>query len=240
MIELRSIWKRFPGQTDQNAALKGVSASVRQGERLAIVGRSASGKSTLINVMCALAAPTAGSYEFDGRPVRMRSANSVAAIELRRRAGYVGQFSDLLGNFNVLSNVKLAANCRKNRVSDTRAQEWLREVDLEGEGRKVPAQLSGGQRQRVSIARALACEPRVLFADEPTGSLDVFTATEIMDLILRLARDSNTTLVLVTHTPAFAAMCERQLCLRDGRVVRDECSMSDHDIEDFVKKEGGT
>ena len=234
MIELSWIWKRFPGQTGERAALEDVSVGVRQGEQLAIVGRSASGKSTLINVMCALASPSSGSYKFNGRPVMVEDARSGAALELRRQAGYVSQFSDLLGNFDVLDNVKLAAHCRNARVSDADAECWLKRVGLVGEGRKSPAELSGGQRQRVSIARALACKPKVLFADEPTGSLDVSTATEIMKLIHELALDAKTTLILVTHTPDFAAMCERQLCLDGGRVVRDERGMSKEDIVNFL------
>ena len=211
----------------------GVSLGIEPGESVAIVGRSASGKSTLINIMCALASMSAGKYSFDGTEVVAPSSNSRGAVALRRQIGYVSQWSELLENFNVRRNVQMAARCRRARVSNADANRWLEAVGLAGLGDRWPAQLSGGQRQRVNIARALACEPKVIFADEPTGSLDVATARDIMKLMFALTE--NRTLILVTHMPDYAAECQRQLCLHQGRLQRDEKHMTRDDIVGFIE-----
>ena len=234
MIELREIWKCFPGQSETECALKDLSVRLASAEHIAVVGRSASGKSTLLNILCALSRPTRGSYLFEGQPMKRGGVHSRAARELRRRAGYIGQSSDLLSGMDILSNVKLSASCRGEKLSDATALEWLDRVGLADTGAKVPAQLSGGQRQRVSIARTLACRPRVVFADEPTGSLDIATAREVMDQMFNLTGETGTTLVLVTHAPEFAAKCERQLCIRRGRITGDARTLDAEAIVEFL------
>ena len=234
MIELREIWKCFPGQSESECALRDVSIRLANAERIAVVGRSASGKSTLLNILCALSRPTRGQYFFEGQPMKGGGVHSQAARALRRRAGYIGQSSDLLSGMDILSNVRLAAICRDTKLSDAIALEWLDRVGLADTAAKVPAQLSGGQRQRVSIARTLACRPSVVFADEPTGSLDVATAREVMDQMFELTGETRTTLVLVTHAPEFAARCERQLCIRRGRITGDVRTLDSEAIVEFL------
>lgn len=234
MIVFERVGKRFPSQAPSAAALVDVSLRIEPGESVAIVGRSASGKTTLLNIMCALAGITAGKYWFDGRPVTVPSSNARAAVALRRQIGYVSQYSELLENFNVRRNVQMAATCRRLRVDDRVADAWLDAVGLAGLGDRPPAELSGGQRQRVNIARALACEPRAVFADEPTGQLDLVTARQILGLFRRLTEGR--TLVLVTHMPDHAAACRRQLCVHEGRLVLDEMGMTARDIVDFIDR----
>ena len=238
MIGLRDIEKRFPRQSRDKAALRGVSLDIGEGESVAIVGRSASGKSTLLNVMSTLVSPTHGEYRFDGHRVAGANRNAAAAVALRRRAGYIGQISDLLGNFDVASNVRLGASCRGSPILREQAEAHLRTVGLAGMGARRPSELSGGERQRVSIARTLATRPRVVFADEPTGSLDVVTARLVMETLLGTTGEAGKpTLVLVTHSPEFAAMCSRQVCVRDGLVARDEHGLGADDIVEFLMEE---
>ena len=237
MIELREIWKCFPGQSGTKCALKDVSVRFTNDERIAVVGRSASGKSTLLNILCTLSRPTRGLYFFEGQPLK-GGVHSRAARALRRRAGYIGQSSDLLTGMNILNNVKLAASCRGTKLSDATALEWLDRVGLADTAARMPAQLSGGQRQRVSIARTLACQPKVVFADEPTGSLDVATAREVMDQMFKLTGETGTTLVLVTHAPEFATRCERQLCIRRGRIIGDVRALDKEAIVKFLTQKG--
>ena len=236
MMVLDRVSKRFPNQSQDEAALRDVSVAIEPGESLAIVGRSASGKSTLINIMCALVSLTTGKYLFNGRPVAASSSNSRTAVGLRRQIGYVSQWSELLGNFSVRSNVQMAARCRRMRLDDREADRWLETVGLSGLGDRSTSQLSGGQRQRVNIARALACEPSAVIADEPTGSLDVATARGIMELIHELT--VNRTLVLVTHVPDYAAACRRQLCLHEGRLLHDVQGMTSAEIVQFIDHPG--
>ena len=234
MITLDHVSKRFPNQAPSEAALMDVSLRIESGESVAIVGRSASGKSTLINIMCALVSVSAGKYWFDGTQVVAPNSNARGAVALRRQIGYISQWSELLENFNVRRNVQMAARCRRARISNADADRWLDAVGLLGLGNRSPAQLSGGQRQRVNIARALACEPKVIFADEPTGSLDVATARDIMKLMFTLTE--NRTLILVTHMPDYAAGCRRQICLHQGRLQGDENDMTRDDIVRFMEE----
>ena len=235
LIGLREIEKRYPGRDVREAALNKVTLTINRGERIGVMGRSGSGKSTLLNILAALTWPTSGRYEFDGAAVSLMGVNSRGSIRLRRRTGYVGQTSDLLGNFDVRSNVRLAAACRKQIVTDDEVCSWLERVGLADKARDRPSQLSGGERQRVNIARALACKPLALFADEPTGSLDLHTSRRVLDLMHKLAKETKTTLILVTHVPDYAAECERQLCLRNGSLYHDECGMSRGSLVDFIE-----
>ena len=236
MIVLRCIEKRFAHQDADTAALRRVSLDIRKGESVAIVGRSASGKSTLLNVMSTLVTPTSGEYRFDGQLISGADRNAWTAVVVRRRSGYIGQISDLLGNFDVATNVGLAASCRNTPISREEAEEHLAAVGLVNKGARRPSELSGGERQRVSIARTLAARPQVVFADEPTGSLDVVTAGSVMDALFGTTREAaQPTLVLVTHAPQFAALCTRQVCVRKGVVAADERGLSATDIVEFLR-----
>ena len=235
LIDLQEIEKRYSGRDAREAALKKVTLTINQGERIGIMGRSGSGKSTLLNILAALTWPTSGYYKFDGEVVNLMGVNSRGSISLRRRMGYVGQTSDLLGNFDVRSNVRLAASCRRQIITDDEVFSWLEKVGLADKGWDRPSQLSGGERQRVNIARALACKPLVLFADEPTGSLDLHTSRCVLDLMHDLAEETGIALILVTHVPDYAAECERQLCLRNGSLHHNECGMSRDSLVDFIE-----
>ena len=211
---------------------------IESGDTVAIIGRSGSGKSTLINVMCALMAPTSGTYRFFGREVAFRLTNSRAAVRLRQRCGYVSQSSDMMNNLSVIENVKLAAECRRSQIRDDDAHGWLAAVGLADQAGKYPVHLSGGERQRANIARALACRPDVLFADEPTGALDVSTSRSILDLMTRLTDENDSTLILVTHSPEYAVRCNRQICLSGGRIEADRTRMGTEAIVQFIEQSG--
>ena len=234
MISLHGVWMRYPGSAPNTASLADINLEITRGERVAVVGRSGSGKSTLLNIVAALLSPTSGRYLYDGEAVGRAEANSRSAIGLRRRAGYIGQGSDLIDNLNVLGNVKLAAACRQRRVADDEVLHWLEQVGLKDRARSKPSELSGGERQRVSIARAMLCQPEILLADEPTGSLDPHTAHHVLDLMHTLTREITATLILVTHISAYAAECDRQLCLDAGRLHHDERGLPPDALDRFI------
>lgn len=206
--------------------LKGVDLSVQTGEFLAIEGRSGSGKSTLLHLMGALDQPDAGSILFDGAD--LASLRSSARSRLRNRQfGFVFQFYHLLPELNVLENTLLTAmvhysvlgfRSRKKQLAEQAAR-TLGQLGMEHRLKHRPAQLSGGERQRVAIARALMNNPRVLFADEPTGNLDAETGRQIMNVFEELHKRHNQTIVMVTHDRALAKEADRTLILAGGRLA---------------------
>lgn len=229
--------KRVLPQVPVTMALKGITLSVFERETVAVVGRSGSGKSTLLNIIAALTRPTEGTYRFAGREVLVKRPNDSDTIALRRRTGYISQASDLLQNFSVRQNIRLAARCRHADLSDREIDEWLDRVELDPKemARRLPFELSGGERQRVNIVRALACNPLVVFADEPTGALDVHTGNVVLHLLVNLAKEKKTCLVLVTHNPEAAAMCGRLVCLANGRVIEDRGKTTEVQIRAFIR-----
>ena len=234
LITLQGVWMCYPGTTANSASLADINLEITPGESVAVVGRSGSGKSTLLNILAALISPTSGRYLYNGEAVEMDRANSPSAIRLRRRAGYVSQGSDLIGNFSVLGNVKLAAACRQRRIKDDEALHWLEKVGLKDRSRAKPSELSGGERQRVNIARAMLCKPEILLADEPTGALDPHTSRHVLGLMHELTGKTATTLILVTHVPEYAAECARQLFLNAGRVHHDERGLAIDTLRRFI------
>ncbi len=202
-------------------ALCGVSLEVKRGEVVAITGPSGSGKSTLMNILGCLDRPTSGEYILDGEPVAGLNDDQLASIR-NRKIGFVFQSFNLLQRVSALNNVELPLGYA-NRADDGRgrAEEVLRQVGLESRMKHRPSELSGGEQQRVAVARALVNEPAILLADEPTGNLDSKVGQEIMDLLLKLNRDSNTTLIIITHDPRIAAQAQRTIKIRDGLVERN-------------------
>ncbi len=198
-----------------------VDLAVQAGEFVAILGPSGSGKSTLLALMAGLDRPTSGEVRLDGRPIQSLSEDALALLR-RHGIGFVFQSFQLLPNLTALENVLLPLELVGADTPRRRAEELLLAVGLSERGHHYPAQLSGGEQQRVAVARAFAARPAILFADEPTGNLDHATGTMILDLLARLRRDEGTTLVLVTHDPAVAALADRRIHLRDGRVERVE------------------
>ena len=223
LIEIRDLKKIYAQGDEPVHALDGVSLNIDEGEFVAIMGASGSGKSTMLNILGCLDTPTEGSYLLDGLEVARRSRRELAVIR-NKKLGFVFQSFNLLPRTSAIEQVELPdlymgrLNRRQRRK---RALELLARVGLGGRGTHTPAQLSGGQQQRVAIARALMNEPPVLFADEPTGNLDTKASVEIMNLFTELSNEG-ITIVMVTHEDDIAAYAKRHLVMKDGKLVRDD------------------
>ena len=218
VIEARGVHKSF-GQTP---ALRGASVAVSRGEILAIMGPSGSGKSTLLHCLAGIFAPDSGGVWFDSRP--LDALDEAARTKLRRTAfGFVFQFGQLVPELTAADNVALPLllNRSPRRTAYRTAATWLDKLGLGDKGTRRTGELSGGEAQRVAVARALALNPAVIFADEPTGSLDTLTGEKVMDLMVGLAREQDTTVVLVTHDARVAAYADRVVMVRDGLVSFD-------------------
>ena len=221
LIELRDIYKIYPMGSEAVHALDGVSLTVDQGEFVAIVGQSGSGKSTAMNIIGCLDVPTSGTYRLGG--VDVSTMNDDQQAEIRNKMlGFIFQQYNLIPKLTVRENVELpllyagiGAEERRRR-----AEESLERVGLAGKERNLPSQLSGGQQQRVSIARALAGNPSVILADEPTGALDSRTGREVLGFLQKLNAEGDT-VVLITHDNSIAVKAKRIVRLQDGRVIYD-------------------
>ncbi|MBZ5639864.1 MAG: ABC transporter ATP-binding protein [Acidobacteriia bacterium] len=220
-IELRGLTKRLPSGDRMLTILDRIDLAVDPGEFVAILGPSGSGKSTLLGLMAGLDRPTEGEVLVEGAPIQDLSEDALALLR-RHGIGFVFQSFQLLDNLTARENILLPLELIDDPAAEERADRLLEEVGLAARGHHYPAQLSGGEQQRVALARAFAPRPRILLADEPTGNLDTATGSLILDLLLRLRRESGTTLVLVTHDPSVAALADRSVHLRDGKVDRQE------------------
>jgi putative ABC transport system ATP-binding protein len=200
-------------------ALRGASLTVEPGDVLAVMGPSGSGKSTLLHCLAGILVPSAGTVSFEGN--RLDSLDETARSTLRRdRFGFVFQFGQLVPELTAEENVALPLLLagRRRNAALAEARPWFGRLGLDGlEGRRS-GELSGGQAQRVALARGLVARPTVLFADEPTGSLDSLTGEQVMRLMIGACRDQGTTVVLVTHEPRVAAYADREVVVRDGKV----------------------
>jgi len=213
LIEARDIYKSF-GQTP---ALRGANVAVRQGEIFAIMGPSGSGKSTLLHCLAGIFTPDRGDVLFDGQVLNAMS--EADRTRLRRTAfGFVFQFGQLVPELTAADNVALPLllNRTRRKVAYMTADVWLGQLGLGDKGGRRTGELSGGEGQRVAVARALALAPKVIFADEPTGSLDSLTGEKVMDLLTDLARQQGATVVIVTHEARIAAYADRVATVRDG------------------------
>ena len=201
-------------------ALRGADIEVRRGELVAIMGPSGSGKSTLLHCLAGILRPTSGEVWFDGS--RIDTLNERARTELRREHfGFVFQFGQLVPELPAVENVALPLllSGMRRRAAIAEATSWFARLKLDGLEQRRPGELSGGESQRVAMARALVTKPAVIFADEPTGSLDSLSGEVVMDLLVATAGEAATTVILVTHEPRIAAYAEREVIVRDGRVV---------------------
>jgi len=216
VVEARNVALSF-GDTP---ALRGASLHANRGEVLAIMGPSGSGKSTLLHCLAGILVPDAGEVWCDGH--RVDTLAEAERSTLRRdRFGFVFQFGQLIPELTAEENVALPLLLGGSRrpIALSMARPWFPRLGLDGlEGRRS-GELSGGQAQRVALARGLVASPRVLFADEPTGSLDSLAGEQVMDLLVSAARDQGTTVILVTHEPRVAAYADREVIVRDGRVA---------------------
>jgi putative ABC transport system ATP-binding protein len=201
--------------------LDDVTLEIPAKQKVAIVGPSGSGKSTLLGLIAGLDRPTSGSIHLDGVEITRMSEGALAKYR-RAHIGYIFQSFHLIPNLTALENVLVPLELAGLPSPNDRATELLSDVGLRDRLHHYPVQLSGGEQQRVAVARAFACRPSILLADEPTGNLDSVTGQQVMDLVLSLQRDHGTTLVLVTHDPVVATSMQRLIALRDGRVESDE------------------
>ena len=216
IIEASNIHKSF-GALE---VLKGVDFSVDKGEVVAVVGASGAGKSTLLQILGTLSTPDSGSLLVDGTDVLRLSGKALSAFR-NRRIGFVFQAHHLLPEFNAIENVMIPALIGgvSSRDARSKALSLLEAVGLSGRLEHKPSELSGGEQQRVAIARALVNSPAILFADEPTGNLDSRTKEDIHHLLFSLRESLGQTLVIVTHDPALASLCDRTCTMRDGMFV---------------------
>ena len=223
LIEIRDLRKTYDVGDEPVHALDGVSTTIDNGEFVAIMGASGSGKSTMLNILGCLDTPTSGSYLLDGIEVARRSRRELAIIR-NKKLGFVFQNFNLLPRTRAIEQVELP-DLYMGRLSRAlrrrRAIELLRRVGLGGRTGHTPAQLSGGQQQRVAIARALMNEPPVLFADEPTGNLDTKSSIDIMRLFTELSQEG-ITIIMVTHEDDIAAYAKRHILMKDGKIVKDD------------------
>jgi putative ABC transport system ATP-binding protein len=204
----------------QTPALRGASLTASAGELLAVMGPSGSGKSTLLHCLAGILVPSAGEIWYDGR--RVDTMTEATRSTLRRdHFGFVFQFGQLVPELTAEENVALPLLLRgiRRAAALRAARPWFARLGLDGLERRRSGELSGGEAQRVALARGLVSSPRVLFADEPTGSLDSLTGEHVLDLLVTAAREEGTTVVLVTHEPRVAAYADREVIVRDGRVT---------------------
>ena len=221
LIELRDIKKTYKMGAGEVHALDGISLSIQKGEFAAIVGRSGSGKSTLMNIIGCLDTPTSGSYRLAGEDVSKFSEKRLARVR-NREIGFIFQSFNLIGSLPALENVELPLLYRGVDRAERRclAEDALSRVGLAGRMDHLPSQMSGGQQQRVAMARAIAAEPPIILADEPTGNLDTRSGSEIME-ILRGLQKSGRTVVLITHDERIARSADRTVRLCDGKLEAD-------------------
>ncbi len=220
LIRVENVRKAFPKRGGVLEVLKGVSFTVERGEMLGVVGISGAGKTTLLQIVGTLDRATSGTVSYDGRDVSALPDNALAAFR-NRTVGFVFQFHHLLPEFDARENVmlpRLIAGADRGEAA-ARADALLAEVGLTERATHRVGELSGGEQQRVAICRALAMDPAVLLADEPTGNLDRETASGVVDLLVGLNRDRGLSLVVVTHNEELAARMHRTIKIDDGRIV---------------------
>ena len=217
IIVVQHITKQVSDATGTLTILHDINFVLHERESVAIVGASGSGKSTLLAIIAGLDTPSSGQVRLAGIDLFTLDEDARAALR-SRQLGFVFQSFQLLGNLNALENVMLPLELLGRGDARERAAEMLRRVGLASRLGHYPRVLSGGEQQRVALARAFVVRPAVLLADEPTGSLDFATGATVMELMFEMNREAGTTLVLVTHDPAIAARCERQLSIEAGRL----------------------
>ncbi len=229
LIELKKIIKNYDNGGVITRVLRGIDLSIEEGEFVAIMGPSGSGKSTLMHTIGFLDRPTSGEYYFDGENTETFNDDELANIR-NDRIGFVFQSFNLLPRTSVLDNVMLPLLYSSDKKShEAKAKKALEAVDLGERLNYLSNQISGGQKQRVAIARALVCDPKVIFADEPTGNLDSKSGSTVMNILERLNKDGKT-IILVTHDMHVALHAHRIVTIRDGEIVSDKKVAADERV----------
>ncbi len=221
MISIQHVTMQLEAAGQTVRILNDITLDIPQKQTVAIVGPSGSGKSTLLGLIAGLDRPTSGAIWLDGVDITALNEQAMARLRLAK-VGYIFQSFHLIPTLTALENVAVPLELARNPQAQSRARELLEAVGLGPRISHYPVQLSGGEQQRVAVARAFACRPPILLADEPTGNLDSATGQQVIDLIMALHRDFGTTLVMVTHDYGLAASMERVIALRDGRVESDQ------------------
>lgn len=217
-IESINLTKRVADATGELTILHGIDFTVQVGDTLAIVGASGSGKSTLLGLLAGLDTPSSGTVRLGGIDIFELDEDGRAGLR-KAQLGFVFQSFQLLGHLNALENVMLPLELRSDPEAKRKAEAMLARVGLSSRLKHYPKYLSGGEQQRVALARAFVSEPPLLFADEPTGSLDAATGESVIKLMFELNQERNSTLVLVTHDKSIAALCNRTITIAAGRLA---------------------
>jgi putative ABC transport system ATP-binding protein len=229
MLELEGVIKHYRGTGEEVRAVDGVDLAVGPGELVALLGPSGSGKTTILLLIAALLAPDAGSVRFEGRELSSLSDNE-ACDYLLRDVGFIYQSFHLMPRVSAVENaaMKLMLGGLGMREAQARATPWLERVGLGDRLDRTPDELSGGERQRIAIARALAGEPRLILADEPTGNLDSARSEEVVALLHSIAHERGAAVLLVTHDAEAAAAADRRCTLRDGKLIHGDIAGREH------------
>lgn len=218
MVEAKAITKSVHTQEGELIILHDISLAVMKGESVAITGASGSGKSTLLGILAGLDVPSSGDVILNGNTLTALDEEGRAKVRAEN-VGFIFQSFQLLPGLTALENVMLPLELRGNSAAKLLAMEFLSHVGLEKRLSHYPQQLSGGEQQRVAVARAFASQPRILFADEPTGNLDSTTGTRIIELLFDMNRANGTTLIFITHEDRLAALCQKRFELSAGSIV---------------------
>ena len=219
-IEVAGLSKKVADANGELSILSDIHFTVQAGATLALIGASGSGKSTLLGLLAGLDTPSSGSVRIDGTDLYSLDEDGRAGVR-KARLGFVFQSFQLLSHLTALENVMLPLELRADPQARSKAEAMLARVGLTQRLKHYPKFLSGGEQQRVALARAFVTEPPLLLADEPTGSLDAATGEAVIQLMFSLNREQGSTLVLVTHDPAIAALCERRLTIHAGKLIED-------------------
>lgn len=238
MIQVKNLYKVYKVGNTKVFALNGVDFTIYKGEFCAIVGPSGSGKSTLLNMMAGLEKPSKGEIVIAGNHIEKLSENKLVAFR-RKHVGFIFQSYNLIKTMNAMENVALPLSFRgvPRKMRNEKAREYIKLVGLENQTRHMANEMSGGQQQRVGIARALAVDPQIIFADEPTGNLDSKTTREILSLMQKIVREQNQTLVMVTHDSYIAKFADRQFHIVDGKIFKIEEQHHEETKEDMGYEE---